>query len=350
MADISINNVLINGANTANSIAKSWDNTWQDVLGLSGSPSGATLYSVLCWVGTLFAVGSLLFLVIELYKDLNEGKPTILTSLVWPLLVAFLLSNNGQILAQSTLELRDIINQANSQVIAITMAGVKLDELYQEANGNIGLQSLISNTMRACQSLTGEAQLQCMNQALSQSQEIVNNYKAVFGDRSWLDNIQGFLDGITSAVSGGGIEMGVFGLLKPLWMPIVVSVLYWMQMAYQNLLEASLIITALLGPIAVGGSLLPYGPKAIFAWLIGFFSVGFARLCFNIIVGLASVVATSSEGGDPFWFALFAGLFAPLLASSLAGGAGIMVWTSIAGAVGRSLKTVFGATIRGGMV
>ena len=266
------------------------------------------------------------------------------------LLVAFLLSNNGQVLAQSTLELRDIINQANSQVIAITMAGVKLDELYQEANGNIGLQSLISNTMRACQSLTGEAQLQCMNQALSQSQEIVNNYKAVFGDRSWLDNIQGFLDGITSAVSGGGIEMGVFGLLKPLWMPIVVSVLYWMQMAYQNLLEASLIITALLGPIAVGGSLLPYGPKAIFAWLTGFFSVGFARLCFNIIVGLASVVATSSEGGDPFWFALFAGLFAPLLASSLASGAGLIVWTSIAGAVGRSLKTVFGAAIRGGMV
>jgi hypothetical protein len=27
-----------------------------------------------------------------------------------------------------------------------------------------------------------------------------------------------------------------------------------------------------------------------------------------------------------------------------------MVWTSIAGAVGRSLKTVFGAAIRGGMV
>jgi hypothetical protein len=123
-------------------------------------------------------------------------------------------------------------------------------------------------------------------------------------------------------------------------MPIVVSVLYWMQIAYQNLLEASLIITALLGPIAVGGSLLPYGPRAVFAWLAGFFSVGFARLCFNIIVGLASVVATGSEGGDPFWFALFAGLLAPVLASGLASGAGFVAWTSIAGAFGKSVKTV----------
>jgi hypothetical protein len=342
MADISLNDVLINGAEAANSVAESWNNTWQDVLGLSGSPGGATLYSVLCWVGTLFAVGTLLFLVIELYKDLNEGKPIVLASLVWPLIVAFLLANNGEWLAKSTLALREIINQANSQIIAITMAGVKLDELYQEANGNLGLQVLISNTMRACQSLMGEAQIQCMNQAVTQSQDIINNYKALFGDKNWLDNIQGFLDGITSTITGGGIDMGIFGLLKPLWMPIVVSILYWMQIAYQNLLEASLVITALLGPIAVGGSLLPYGPRAIFAWLTGFFSVGFARLCFNIIVGLTSVVATASEGGDPFWFALFAGLLAPVLASSLASGAGFIVWTSIASAFGKTVKLIAG--------
>lgn len=345
MADFSLNNVLISGANAANSVAESWNSTWQDVLGLSGAPGGATLYSVLCWIGTVFAVGTLIFLVIELYKDLNDGKPAAFVALIWPLFVALLLANNGDLLAKVTLALREIINQANSQAIAITMAGVKLDELYQEANGNIGLQVMISNTMRACQSLTGEAQLQCINQAVAQSQDIVNNYKAVFGDKSWLDNVQGFLDGITGTISGGEIDIGVFGLLKPLWMPIAVSILYWMQIAYQNLLEASLVITALLGPIAVGGSLLPYGPRGIFAWLTGFFSVGFARLCFNIIVGLTSVVATSSEGGDPFWFALFAGLLAPILASSLASGAGLMVWTSISGAIGKSVKTAFGLIV-----
>ncbi|WP_013321056.1 hypothetical protein [Gloeothece verrucosa] len=345
MSDFSLNNILIDGAKAASDVATSWDNTWKNVLGDSGSLGGTTLYGVLCWVGTLFAVGTLIFLIVELYKDLNEGKPAVLTSLVWPLLVAFLLANNGYWLAKSTLSLREIINQANSQVIAITMSGVKLDELYRQANGNIGLQGIISNSMRACQSLSGEAQMQCMSQAVTQAQTFVDNYKSQFGDTSWLDKIQGFLDGIGSAITGGAVDMGVFGLLKPIWMPIVVAVLYWLQIAYQNLLEAALLITALLGPIAVGGSLLPYGPRSIFAWLTGFFSVGFARLCFNIIVGLASVVATSAEGGDPFWFALFAGLLAPILASSLASGAGLTVWTSIASAVGKTATTIGGLMV-----
>jgi hypothetical protein len=297
---------------------------------------------VLCWLGTLFALGTLLFLVFELFKDLNEGKPLTLTSLVWPLLVAVLLTNNGARLADVTLSLRTIINQANTQVIAITMAGAKLNELYQSANGNIGLQTIISSIMQPCQSLTGEAQLQCLSQATANAQAYLDAYKNLFGTTGWLDQIQGFIDGVKNTLSGGGVDVGVFGLLKPLWMPIVVSVLYWMQIAYQNLLEASLLITALLGPIAVGGSLLPYGPRSVFAWLTGFFSIGFARLCFNIIVGLTSIVATSAQGGDPFWFALFAGLLAPLMASSLASGAGLMVWTSIAAGFSKSVKTVVG--------
>ncbi|MEG3437881.1 hypothetical protein V0288_12205 [Pannus brasiliensis CCIBt3594] len=344
MADISLNNVLINGADAANQVAESWNATWKNVLGDSGSLGGATLYGVLCWVGTVFAVGTLIFLIIELYKDLNEGKPLVLQSLVWPLLVAFLLNNNGVLLARSTLSLRDMINKANSQALAITMSGIKLDELYREANGKIGLQAMISDTLRPCQSLLGEAQLQCVNSALERSRSLVDAYEFAFGGGggSWIDGIRGFLDGVRDTLSQDVLDIGVFGLLKPVWMPIVVSVLYWMQIAYQNLLEASLLITALLGPIAVGGSLLPYGAKPVFAWLTGFFSIGFARLCFNIIVGLTSVVATSSGDGDPFWFALFAGLLAPILASSLASGAGLMVWTSISSAVGNTTKAVAG--------
>ncbi len=342
MDSASLNNVLTAGANAANSVAQSWNNTWQNVLGQSLNNGGTSLYGVLCWLGTIFAVGTLIFLVIELYKDLSDGKPNALSILIWPLIVAFLLANQGQLLAQITLGLRSILNQVNTQVLAITLSGVKLDELYQQANGNIALQGLISVSFGACRSLTGEAQAQCLNQAVNQAQTLVNDYKSAFGGGSWLDGIQNFLNSIGSAITGNGVDAGIFGLLKPVWMPIVVSVLYWMQIAYQNLLEAGLLITALFGPIAVGGSLLPYGPKSIFAWLTGFFAIGFARICFNIIVGLSAVVATDSQGGDPFWFALFAGLFAPILASGLATGSGFIVWTSVSNTVGNSVKVLFG--------
>ncbi len=342
MDSASLNNVLTAGADAATNVAISWNNTWQNVLGQSFNAGGTSLYGVLCWLGSLFAVGTLIFLVVELYRDLNEGKPNALSVLIWPLIVALLLANNGQLLAEITLGLRGILNQINTQVLAITISGVRLDELYQQANGNIALQGLISVSFGACRSLTGEAQAQCLNQAVNQAQTLLNSYQSNLGGGNWLDGIQSFLNTIGGLITGNGADISLFGMLKPLWMPIVVSVLYWMQIAYQNLLEAGLLITALFGPIAVGGSLLPYGPKSIFAWLTGFFSIGFARICFNIIVGLAAVVATDSSGGDPYWFALFAGLFAPILAAGLATGSGFIVWTSVASSFGNSMKMFLG--------
>jgi len=344
MNSASLNNVITAGANAATSVANSWNDTWQNVLGQSLAMGGSSLYSSLCWLGSLFAVGTLIFLLIEFYRDLNEGKMVALSVLVWPLVVTMLLANKGQLLAGMTLSLRDILNQVNSQVLSITIAGTQLDELYQQANGNIALQGLISVAFGSCQSLSGEAQSQCLSQAVNQSQSYVNSYQSAFGNANWLSGIQGMLTNIGNTITGnnGSPDPGLFALLKPLWMPIVVSVLYWMQIGYQNLLEAGLLLTALFGPIALGGSLLPYGPKSIFAWLTGFFAIGFARICFNIIVGLTAVVATESQGGDPAWFALFAGLFAPLLATGLATGSGFVVWTSVAGGIGNSVRSILG--------
>jgi hypothetical protein len=63
-----------------------------------------------------------------------------------------------------------------------------------------------------------------------------------------------------------------------------------------------MLLTALLGPLAVGGSLLPVGQKAIFAWLTGFFSVGMIKLCFNIISGLVATMVLNADNNDPMIF------------------------------------------------
>ncbi len=53
--------------------------------------------------------------------------------------------------------------------------------------------------------------------------------------------------------------------------------LFALAIAFQWIIEVCMLLTALLGPLAVGGSLLPVGQKAIFAWLTGFFSVGMIK-------------------------------------------------------------------------
>ena len=333
-----LNGILTDGGKAATNVANSWNKTWADVLGITATPN--TLYGVLCWLGILFALLTLIFLILELYRDLSDGKNNSLSVLIWPVIVMFLLINQGSELAQITLGMREMVNFTSSKILTITVNGAQLNNLYQQANGNMILQALVSQSFSSCKSLSGEAQAKCLDQSVKQSQTYIDSYNNLFPAASWISNIQGFLTTVGNMIVNDPKNpgYGIFGLLKPVWMPIVVSILFLMQIAYQNILEATLLITALFGPIAVGGSLSPYGPKPIFAWLTGFFAVGFGHICFNLIIGLTAAVASQSEGGDPAWFALVTGLFAPILASSLAAGGGLIVWSSLNTAVSNSLQ------------
>lgn len=99
--------------------------------------------------------------------------------------------------------------------------------------------------------------------------------------------------------------------------------------AYQWAIELTFLLTALLGPLAVGGSLLPFGAKPIFAWLTGFFSVGMAKLSFNIITGFAGQLMATSRASQPMFFLFTIAIFAPFLASGIAAGGGLAVLTQI---------------------
>jgi hypothetical protein len=98
-----------------------------------------------------------------------------------------------------------------------------------------------------------------------------------------------------------------------------------------------MLITGLMGPIAVAGSVVPLQTRPLWGWLTGFFSLGMAKFSYNVIVGLAATVlvaADAQERGD-FGFLLLIGVLAPILALTLAGGAGMAVFRGISGGVTR---------------
>ena len=103
----------------------------------------------------------------------------------------------------------------------------------------------------------------------------------------------------------------------------VTLILLALNNAYQWCIEFALLLTALLGPMAVGASLLPYGQKAIFAWLSAIMGCGIAKLSFNIMVGLCAQLVSNAEQNQPMIFLLFVGLLSPLLASALGAGGGM---------------------------
>ena len=339
-----INGGLAAGGTTANNVSANWDNTWNLVL---TAPSDTTLYGILAKLGVLLALITMIFMLLELYRDVSDGKNGSLSGLIWPVIVAFLLINHGVNLGWITLAMRNGLNQVSTNVLSTAISGAQLNNLYQKANGNIALQGLVSQTFTNCKGLSGEAQSKCLSSALDQAQSYVNDFGPSLPAQvinSFTQRITDLRTSLSSVTTNPGL--GIFKLVQPSWMPIVTAILFFMQIAYQNMLEAALLITALFGPVAVGGSLSPYGPKAIFAWLTGFFGIGFGHICFNIIIGLTALISTETGVGDPTWFAIFSGIFAPILASALAAGGGLVVWSALTSSVSNTFKAALDLALK----
>ncbi len=316
----------------AASVAKGFDELWQNTI------TGG-VYTAICKVGALFAIATLTFFVIEWTKRMMNGEEQrAFNDFIWPLIVVILLTNDGEILGNSTLGIRNYINNVNNTVLSTAAAGIDLKQAYQKALGTEAARSAIGMAVNQCRnsSLKPQEEITCLEQA---KEELTKKYPDKFnknnGIFSWFTDA---IDGAVSAFSDltEGKATPIDALLSPInafigssITDIISIILIGMNGAYQWGIELTMLLTALLGPMAVGGSLLPYGAKSIYTWLVGYFSVGIGKLCFNIIVGFAGQLIADSKTYQPMFFLFTIGIMAPFLATGLAAGGGLAVLTQI---------------------
>jgi hypothetical protein len=92
-----------------------------------------------------------------------------------------------------------------------------------------------------------------------------------------------------------------------------------MGIVFSVAMDFGLFITALLGPMAIGLSLLPVGQKAVFGWLIGFYSVGSIKIFYSLMIGLMADMLIGGGIQDAI-FAYMVGIVAPLLSFIMGAG------------------------------
>ncbi|QFS47490.1 hypothetical protein [Nostoc sphaeroides] len=327
---VGIDDALNNGAATSLSIAEGWNKQWLDLLQNNTSNN---LYGALTTLGIFFAVGTLLFFMIQFLKDLisyEYSRP--ISALIWPFVVVILLSNSGKgsILSNLTLGLRGFLNNVNQQVVVSADAG----QMYQQALNMSIAEEVTGSFLRPCQSLTGLQQSQCFTNAADRINILLQKYRNTYGRRVWINRLQTKVDDIR--YDKGFVSENEFNsLLGSTVQTSIKNFLVSLQYAFQNLIEATMLLIALLGPIAVGGSLLPVAGKPIFAWLTGFLSIGIAKISFNIIAVLTATVIVNGPGqsasADPdlMWFIIFLGILAPILSLLVAAAGGFAVFSGI---------------------
>jgi hypothetical protein len=255
-----------------------------------------------------------------------------ISGLIWPFVVVMLLSNtgNGSILASLTLGVRGFINTINQQVVNTADA----NQTYQQALNMSLAEEVAGSLIRPCQSLTGEQQNQCLDKASDQMDLLWLEYRNLYGDKVWIQR----LENQVLSLKYGTVNLSETtfnSLLGNTTQTSIKNFLISLQYAFQNLLEATMLLIAALGPLAVGASLLPVAGKPVFAWLTGFLAAGIAKISFNIIAAVTSAVVINGPGENPnanpdlMWFIIFLGLLAPILSLVVAGAGGFAVFTAI---------------------
>ncbi|MBD2775555.1 hypothetical protein [Iningainema tapete] len=330
-AQIGVNEIINNGAATARSIASSWNQQW---LSLLQNDTNNNIYGALTNLGVFFAVGTLLFFMIQWLRDVLDGEYSRpISALIWPFVVVLLLTNSGQgtMLSSLTLGVRDLLNGVNQQVVD---AG-NIEQNYQQALNMSIAEEVAGSYLRPCQSLTGQQQADCLIIARDKINELWDEYRSLYGDRPWITRLQNQVV-LYSENTGNVPEIAFNSFLGSTVQTSIKTFFISLQFAFQNLLESAMLLVAVLGPLAVGGSLLPVAGKPIFAWLTGFLSVGIAKISFNIIAIVTATVIVNGPAQDAnatnpdlMWFIIFLGLLAPILSLALAAAGGFAVFNAI---------------------
>lgn len=325
-------------AKIALALAKGFDELWKEV-------TTGELYATLSNVGVLFAVATFVFFMVEWTKQMMNGeeqKPY--TDFIWVLIVIVLLAGKGKVLGEGTIAIRNYINNTNTIVLEQAAAGTNLAGAYQRATGVVAVRSAISNAIQNCRtsSLSPQESIKCLEDA---KQRLTNQYPTYFqeapGAGTWaqpfasfvqtLDRIiQAPIEAINNKANPLQVIFSPFSAyIGSRVIEIVSIILLGLSGAYQWTIELTMLLTAYLGPLAVGGSLLPYGSKAIFAWLTGYFTVGIGKLSFNIMIGFAGQLMATSSADQPLFFLFTIGIMAPFLSTGLAAGGGLVLWQQI---------------------
>ena len=331
---------LVNkAAEMADGIAESFDELWTETINTGAASPASGVWGSMSTVGVLFAIATLSFFMVEWVKNMMDGdEKRSYTEFIWVIVVIALLANNGLLLGKSTLGIRNYINNVNAFVLKNAAASYDLRASFQSVLGQQTARLAVGNAIASCQrnSKTPQEMINCLEETKKSFQDefpllLIKSGAELPGPlNDAVQNIDRLISAAGDAIKNGANPLEVItspinAVIGSQIIEFVTIILLALNGAYQWAIELTFLLTALMGPLAVGGSLLPFGTKPIFAWLTGFFSVGMAKLSFNIITGFAAQLMATSRASQPMFFLFTIAIFAPFLSTGIAAGGGIAI-------------------------
>jgi hypothetical protein len=322
------------------------------------------LYGIVASIGVLIASLGVGFWCVKFFLALKEGdlKPAA-NEMIIAVILVMLLHSGGQNMRALTLGTRDIMNSINQsvgtvisnevdfrsaiRVLGTTNAAVAVvDSLYSKCQAQEfdKLQKCV-----AAQSAVANATIDLLNGKIDSAKTGNNadwqkqikewqNYTKQYSNNRFSSAAIGETLSDSQAAVKGIADVGKKGSAVAFDDTLALRrIILSFRGAFLYIIEVIMLVTGLLGPFFVALSMFPVGAKPLIAWGTSFLTLGFCKICFSLISGLSAVamVYSGPENVDMLVAAVVLGLLAPVLAFSVASGAGIGAINSV-GLVGQS--------------
>ena len=323
--------------------------------GLWKQVGASPIYTGILAVAKVMLGIGLLFILYRLYYQLTESTKTIdlraiVAAFIWPIIAIALLVETpnlvgGNIQTNQTnlwaisIALKNVINKFDEAVVSGITGGKnplavlnQVQGAYQEAVEAMNNCQQQSDTKArlTCGRLVAESIIndpnstpkliemaksyeQSASDALAQLESGAGGQET--GTPSGSESDSGKLD--LNALEGAN-NHPLVKLANQFVQPIIQGLLIAIYVMFELVLEISLLLVAIVAPLAVGMSLLPLQTRTLTTWLAGVVALGMTKISFHILTNLASYFGVDANyGGINMAVFMLIGVAAPFIAGSV---------------------------------
>ncbi|MEM7770780.1 MAG: hypothetical protein AAF327_09735 [Cyanobacteria bacterium P01_A01_bin.37] len=354
-------NVANTNAGASIAVSETWDGLWKTAL-------EGPLYEIIANLGAVVAVIAIGFFVVDFARSWMDGHnlSQLATKALVPFLIVILLSNGGTLLAEISMGLRDSINTVNNQIL-LSVGEIDFEATLSEMADYSSVKNEIETLRSQCDVFIDEEKMQaCLDSTTEASERLLNAFESGRGrnassrrpemlqEQIEVNSQNPFTLATTasaslaaaSGISGiagtvnllGSAGRGLFRLGRGGLLFTIETVLVGFQIAFQHIVEMSMLLTALLGPIVIAASIFPIGNTPLFGWITGFLSVGMVKLSYNIIIGFVAVAYSASDSRETLPLTIAIAILAPILSVLIATGGGFTIFSGIQSLAGQAVS------------
>lgn len=380
-----------------------WDKLWRDTFEPTNFSTSISIYTFVTAVRFILAIG-MIFWLFQYGQKMAESKGmaqiiSTNTQFFLPILVAVIfLTNQAQYSRLLAYGLRDVVNSWSDGVLTIQIAGQNVrgalsDQLVtQDVKDLIALQAqkcmqmpqpavtLPSITRPApnpnnpltiqqsqaydyleCIQKLGDLAEQKKQEALTRTCSSIPGVSSACGyTLKFIDKAKASAERVLETerekYTKGGIPnpfaypLGLRDFLIGAGATVAYGpILTYTQWLWTSLLEMAMWLSALFAPMFIAASIIPGRQSMFVAWLIGFLTIGVAKLAYVIVIGIVAVQLSEQTTlfASDLRFQMALGLFAPGVSLAVATGGGIAAAMSFrsqsVAVVGAAASAVSGA-------